>query len=171
MASVASCSFDYSEGAVESERTEEIPQVEVLNVRMVVDRENRLELTADRVATFRERRVQEFEMLSFREFGPDGEIRVEGTADGGTLDLDTEDVELRGTVRFYSRVEEAQLESSYLSWNNADRILEGRPDGVVTIVRDDGSHVEGRGLRLDGRRSRVELTGGLQGEFFTGEDE
>jgi LPS export ABC transporter protein LptC len=166
-----SCSFDYSSGQVEATRTEEIPQVELVNVRTVVERDNRLELNARRVATYRDRRVQEFEELTFREFGPAGDIRVEGTAEAGTMDLDTEDVELLGTVRFYSRTEEARLKSSFLQWDNASRVLVGRPDGTVSIIRDDGSWVEGEGLRLDGRRNKLELTGGLTGEFVSGKDE
>lgn len=165
----ASCSFDYSTAQVEADRTKEVPQVELIRVRMVVERDNRLEMTAGRVATYRDRRVQEFEDLSFREFGPGGDIRLEGTAEAGIMNLDTEDVELLGTVEFYSRTEEAKLESSFLYWNNADRVLEGRPDGTVRIIRDDGSWVEGEGLRLDGRRNKVELTGGLSGEFVTRE--
>lgn len=165
-----SCTFDYTGSTVEAERSEEIPQVEVLNVRMVVERDNRLELTAARIATFRERRRQEFEDLYFEEYGPDGLIRVEGYAERGYLHLDSEDVELLGTVRFYSRTEETQFESSFLQWENADRILRGEPDGSVYILKDDGSWVEGTGLRLDGRRSSVELTGGFEGEFFTNGD-
>jgi LPS export ABC transporter protein LptC len=167
---VVSCSFDYSDAAVEASRTEEIPQVEITNARMVVQRENRLELTAARIATYRDRRVQEFSDLVFREYGPDGHIRLEGFADEGTLFLDSEDVELLGTVRFYSQVEGARLESSFLYWDNADRVLRGEPDGAVRIVRDDGSLVEGAGLRVDGRRNSVELTSGVSG-VYVGEDE
>ncbi|TVR67972.1 MAG: hypothetical protein EA427_11900 [Spirochaetaceae bacterium] len=165
-----SCTFDYSAAGVEAGRTEEIPQVELFNVRMVVERDNRLELSAGRVATYRDRREQEFVDLTFREYGPGGDIRVEGWAEAGAMDLDTEDVELLGTVWFYSLTEETRLESSYLFWDQAERILVGKPDGSVLVVRDDGSWVEGSGLRLDGRRNRLELTGGLQGEFTGGGD-
>ena len=165
-----SCTFDYSDAAVEARRTEEIPQVEIINARMVVQRDNRLELTASRIATYRDRRVQEFSDLVFREYGPDGSIRLEGIADAGTLYLDSEDVELLGTVHFYSQVEGARLESSFLYWDNADRILRSEPDGSVRILRDDGSLVEGAGLRVDGRRNSVELTDGVSG-IYVGEDE
>lgn len=163
---LVSCTFDYSAARVEAERTEEIPQVELINVRMVVERDNRLEIAAGRMATFRDRREQEFEDLTFREYGPGGEIRVEGFAEEGTMNLDTEDVELRGTVWFYSLTEETRLESSYLFWDQAERVLVGKPDGSVSVLRDDGSWVEGAGLRLDGRRNLLELQQGLQGEYF-----
>lgn len=166
---LAACTFDYSESRVEARDREELPQLEVLNVRMVVERDNRLELTAARIATFDNRRVQEFREVQFREFGPDGEIRLEGTAESGVLFLDSEDIELHGTVEFYSQPEGARLESSFLYWDQADRILRGEPDGSVSILRDDGSWVLGTGLRLDGRRNSVELTGGLEGEFVSGE--
>lgn len=162
---ITGCTFDYTAGEVESRRREEVPQVELINVRMVVERDNRLELTAERIAVYRERRTQEFSGVFFQEFDTAGELRLEGRAERGVLDLDTEDVELFGEIRFYSRPDEAALESSFLSWNNADRILAGEPDGEVLIRRDDGSWVQGAGVRVDGRRNRVEFTGGLTGEF------
>ncbi len=159
------CTFDYSDSQVESRQRGEQPQLELLDVRMVVERDTRLELTASRIAVYQQRRTQEFEDLIFREFDTAGEIRLEGRAAAGSLDLDTEDVQLFGEVVFYSSVEGAELVSSFLSWENAERVLRGEPDGVVRILRDDGSWVEGRGVRVDGRRNVVEFTQGLEGEF------
>lgn len=162
---LSGCTFDYTDGQVESRRTEETPQLELLNVRMVVERENRLELSAERIAIYRERRTQEFRKLSFREFDATGTIRLEGYADGGVMNIDTEDVELLGEVRLISTVENAEMESAFLSWDSAARVLRGAPDQEVRIHRDDGSWVEGRGLRVDGRRNLVEFEEGFRGEF------
>jgi len=162
---LASCTFDYTDGQLESRRTAETPQLELLNVRMVVERDNRLELSADRIAIYRERRTQEFQGISFREFDATGAVRLEGYADGGVMDIDTEDVELLGEVRLVSTVEGAEMESAFLSWDNADRVLRGATDQEVRIRRNDGSWVEGRGLRVDGRRNQVEFMEGFRGEF------
>jgi LPS export ABC transporter protein LptC len=161
----SACSFDYTAARVEADGNRSRPEVELLQVRMVVQRETRLELSAARIATYEERREQEFELLVFREFGSDGQLRLEGEAEAGVMNLDTEDVELLGTVRFFSRVEEAVLESSSLSWRNADRLLLGDPEETVTIRRDDGSWVHGQGIRVDGRRNQVAFENGLEGEF------
>ena len=162
---LAGCSFDYTGADIEGERDASIPQVEIENARMVIERDTRIELTADRIASYPEERLQRFEGLRFTEYGPDGSVRVSGEAERGILYLDTEDVELRGTIRFYSQVEEAELESAYLYWENRTRVLRGQEDETVYIRRDDGSEVEGAGLRVDGRRNEVELTAGVRGVF------
>lgn len=166
---LSGCTFDYSDAQVERDGEEKIPQVELINVTMVVERENRLELTASRIASFPAEKYQEFTDLRFREYGPEGDLRLEGYADSGVMALDTENVELRGEVRFVSRVEDATIESDFLFWDADARILTGTEDGVVRMERDDGSWVEGRGLAVDGRRNSVSFSGGVEGVFRTEE--
>lgn len=162
---VLSCSFDYGDATVEGERRAEVPQVEIFNAVSVVVRENRLELRADRIATYPERRLQEMEGLEFREYGPGGDLRLEGSAEYAELNLDTEDIELRGSIRLYSQVEGARLESEFLRWEAEARVLVGRTEDRVLIVRDDGSYAAGGGLFVDGRRNAVLLTEGVEGAF------
>lgn len=168
---IVSCSFDYQEGMVESETRTGIPQVEVLDVRMVIVRENRVELTADRIATYPEEGIQEFSNMEFREYGPDGSVRIEGSATGGVLYLDTEDIELRGTVRIVSIGDDALLESEFLYWQNADRVLRSNGDETVLIEKGDGTRLEGGGLRMDGRRNVVEFKNGVAGVYYGEESE
>ncbi len=168
---MAGCTFDYDEATVETEGQPGVPQTEVIDVRMVVVRENRLELTARRIATFPDEGVQEFEEMTFQEFGPQGDLRLAGSAEGGTLHLDSEDVELRGEVRLTSTEDDAVLESDFLYWDNAGRILSSRDGGVVSVGRGDGSRISGAGLRLDGRRNVVEFENGVQGTYVSEEEE
>ncbi len=167
---INSCSFDYSDAEVEGERNESVPQVEIENARMVIERDNRLELTAAWIASFPEERIQRFRDLRFTEYGPDGDVRVSGEADEGILYFDTEDVELRGSIRFYSRIEEAELSTEFLYWENDARILRGDDDETVHILRDDGSELSGAGLTVDGRRNSVELSAGVRGVFRTDDE-
>jgi LPS export ABC transporter protein LptC len=162
---LAGCTFDYSGAQVERDEEEKIPQVELINVMMVVERDNRLELTASRIASYPAEKYQEFTDLRFREFGPEGDLRLEGAADSGVMALDTEDVELRGEVRFFSQVEDATIESEFLFWDADARIMTGTEDGVVRLEGEDGSWVEGRGLAVDGRRNSVTFSGGVEGVF------
>jgi len=166
----SACTFDYGPAQVEDTAPGPVPQVELVDVQMVVERDNRLELTAGRIASYPEEGYQEFTDLRFREFGPDGDLRLEGQADSGILYLDTENVELRGTVRFYSTVEEATIESEFLSWNADARVLTAPGERPVTLVRDDGSRVEGRGMTVDGRRNSVTFSAGVEGVFNDGTD-
>ncbi|MFW5694506.1 MAG: LPS export ABC transporter periplasmic protein LptC [Alkalispirochaeta sp.] len=165
------CTFDYSGAEVERDGQERIPQVELVDVEMVIERSNRLELSAARIASYPEEGYQELRDVRFSEFGPDGALRLEGRADEGRLDLDTEDVELRGDVSFYSTVEEASIESAFLYWSAETRVLSSSEDAPVVIAREDGSRVEGRGMEVDGRRNSVTFSRGVQGVYRDGSDE
>lgn len=159
------CTFDYGDGTVEADDTHELPQVEIHDVRMVIVRNNRVELNASRIASYREEGVQRFNDILFREYGPDGELRLEGSADSGILYLDTEDVELQGTVQLFSRVEDGRIESEFLYWEDAARVLRGDDAGRVQLRRDDGTEIAGEGLYLDGRRNTIEFRGGVRGVY------
>lgn len=166
-----SCSFDYSDAQVEREPGAPIPQVEILGAQMVIERNNRLVLRASRLASFPDEGYQEFTGLHFSEYGPDGDVRLEGQADAGVLELDTENVELRGTVRFYSTVEEAEIKSEFLSWDSEARILVGPAEGEVELRSDAGSRFRGRGMVLDGRRNSLSFENGVDGVYRSREAE
>lgn len=161
------CSFDYDGDTAETGEGE-IPQIELYGVTMYVSRDTNLELRADHIATYQSRRIQEMESVSFREFGPDGELRVEGFADFATLNLDNENVELSGNIRFLSTVEDAEVESEYLFWNNDERVLSAQGE-VVRLRRNDGSEILGTGLELDGRRNSLRFSSGVSGSYIVGE--
>lgn len=163
--SLAGCTFDYSAATVGGGDAQPLPQVELQNVTMVIERTNRLELTAQRIASFPREGYQTFEELSFREFAPDGELRLEGSAEHGTLSFETENIELEGSVRFRSLIEDATLTSEFLLWNQDARELTGTREGTVTVERSDGSRIEGSGFRVDGRRNELEFTGGVRGTY------
>ncbi|MDA3951454.1 MAG: LPS export ABC transporter periplasmic protein LptC [Spirochaeta sp.] len=167
---MTACTFDYGDGTVEADDSHELPQVEILDVRMVIVRDNRVELNASRIASYQEEGIQEFNDILFREYGPDGDLRLEGSADSGILYLDTEDVELLGTVQLFSRVEDGRIESDFLYWENATRVLRGDEVGPVHLRRDDGTEIEGRGLYLDGRRNTLEFRSGVRGTYRSEND-
>ncbi|MFW5827707.1 MAG: LPS export ABC transporter periplasmic protein LptC [Alkalispirochaeta sp.] len=168
---LSGCSFDYSGASVERDSQERIPQVELVDVDMVIERNNQLHLSASRIASYPDEGYQELQDVRFSEFGPDGELRLEGRADQARLDLNTEDVELRGNVSFYSTVEDATIESSSLYWEAEGRILTSAENDRVLLEREDGSRVEGRGMEVDGRRNSVTFSRGVQGVYQDGSEE
>ncbi len=163
------CTFEYGDPSGDSELERSPPQIEIYGVEMVISRANRIEISADHVATYAEEEIQEIRGLTFREYDPGGELRVEGSADRATLHLDTEDIQLEGTIRFRSSIEDALVESEFLYWNNDSRVLTAEGN-EVTLYRDDGSRITGRGLILDGRRNSVRFTGGVRGSYVAGEE-
>lgn len=169
-AALAACTFDYEEGAVEARDDGGVPQVVIHDARMVIVRDNRVELTADRIASYPDENVQRFEGIAFREYGPDGELRLEGSAGGGLIYLDTEDIELSGGVTIWSAVEDGSVESERLFWDADGSILRTGDEGFVTLRRSDGTWIEAGGIRVDGRRNRIEFHDGVQGAYRSSDE-
>lgn len=167
---LVSCSFNYDEGAIEAEENTGLPQVEVISARMVVVRDNRVELIADRIASYPDEGVQRFSGVTFREYGPEGEIRFEGHADEVLVYLDSEDIELTGEVRIVSYVEDGTVDTDYLYWESEGRVLRNDTGSTVTVFRENGTVVEGSGLYVDGRRNTIEFRDGVSGVYYNREE-
>lgn len=164
------CSFDYSDAELAEERSQEIPQIELYGVRTQISRDTTLRLQAVHVATYPERDLQIMENVTFQEFGRDGDLRLEGEAELATLYLDTENVRLEGTIKFHSTIEDAEVESEFLYWDNDARTLSSE-GSEVNFRRSDGSELNGNGMILDGRRNSVGFSSGVRGSYIVGEEE
>ena len=162
------CSFDYSDAQVEGENSSEVATIELNAVTMVLIRDNTIKLTADRVATFSGDGTQRMDGLKFREYGPTGDLRIEGEAETAVLYIESEDVELSGEVIVYSTSEETLLSSQFLRWESEPRTLSGTDSGVVTIEQSDGSAIRGKGMVVDGRRNSVRFDSEVEGVYATG---
>ena len=165
IAFAVSCSFDYSSSELADALDDDLPQAEMLNAIIVVERDTVLEMKIDRLSSFDKQGFDELVGVEFREYGHDGEIRVEGSAERGRRFFDTNDVEFTGFVRIYSRVDEAELRTRYLYWDDERKFLLGSEDDMVTIRKDDGSWVQGIGLKVNGKQNLVEMTAGVDGVF------
>ena len=164
------CSFDYSAAQLAEQRAEEIPQVEIFNVRTEIHRDTLIRLQAERVSIYPEQDIQLMKAVSFQEYDSSGELRLEGQAEEATLYLDTDNVLLQGTIRFLSTVEDAEVESEYLFWDSEAKILTS--EGTeVELSRSDGSTLSGTGMVVDGRRNSVSFSSSVRGSYIVGNEE
>lgn len=151
------------------EISEEVPTTRLVNAEITAIRDGTLVVTAGLLESYPKQDRQILEEITFLERGPDGEIRLEGRASRAVHHLDTDDIELQGEIYFHSAVEEASIESEFLYWDEEANILRSEPDGEVRLSEEDGTSIEGRGFRADGRRRTVSFAGGVEGVIVTGE--
>ena len=167
----SACALDYEEGRVADEIAEEVPTTRLVNAEITAVREGTLVVTAGLLESYPKQDRQILEEITFRERGPDGEIRLEGRASRAVHHLAGDDIELQGEIYFYSAVEEASIESEFLYWEEEASILRSEPDGTVRLTEEDGTSIEGRGFRADGRRRTVFFDHGVEGTIVTEEAE
>lgn len=166
------CSLDYDQVRVAEEISEDVPETIIYDFTHTVVRNGRraFSIRADASQSFPDRNEQLMDGIYFVEFDTDEEVVTEGVADRAVLYTETENVEIYGSIEFYTKREESGLSADYLYWNNEDRVLTSDPDAPVTLERDDGSQVEGVGFRADMKYKTMSFDRDVSGVYVT-EDE
>jgi LPS export ABC transporter protein LptC len=162
---LVSCRLDYGQQQLVDELDEDVPETVLTEVRHTVVRDGspRFRILADRAETFTERKRQYLHEVEFSELSPDGTLVTSGTADYAEYQMDTEDVELTGNLRFFSEEEQAWLTAEYLYWDSDSRRLTSQSSRPVTVNRTDGTRITGRGFVAEMSRSSIYFQGGVSG--------
>lgn len=166
-----SCSLDYGETDLATEISEDTPDTILYNVTHTIVRDGRPRfiVEAERAETYSGRKRQYLSQVQFSELAEDGSIVTDGTARFAEYQVDTEDVELSGELRFFSAEEDAWLTAEYLYWDSEDRLLSSRNEEPVSVARGDGTLVRGRGFVAEMGRSIIRFDAGVSGTLI--EDE
>lgn len=166
---LGACSLDYRPAQVDSERLESVPETVLVEAQLVIVRSEsrRFQVRAARVEHYPERKQQTFDRFEFRESDAEGRPLSIGSADRAVYYTDSDDVEMSGTIRFYSEQQEAGIYADWLYWDDGERLLSGAPDGFVRVERDGGSTISGYGFRADMRSSTVEFAEQVTGTLVT----
>jgi LPS export ABC transporter protein LptC len=162
---LASCRLDYGQQQLVDELDEDIPETVLHDVRHTIVRDGapRFRIIADSAETFTERKRQYLSQVHFSEFSPDGSLITTGTADNAEYQIDTEDVELTGNLRFFSEEEQAWLTAEYLYWDSGSRRLTSQPAQPVTVSKTDGTRITGRGFVAEMSHASIYFQRGVSG--------
>lgn len=168
-----SCSFNYSEAEMAEGLSEEVPNSIIRSYRFVDVRSGRssFEVYADEARMYHKAHHTRLTNLFFREIAPDGEVVTEGEAEAATIFTQTDNVEMHGKIRFSGAARESTIVTDYLFWNNAERVLRGKPDHQVTILKSDGTRIEGKGFIADAASQQIEFSQKVDGVYVQEGDE
>ncbi|HEY9594677.1 MAG TPA: LPS export ABC transporter periplasmic protein LptC [Spirochaetia bacterium] len=166
------CSLDYS-AATEEEAKDTIPDTVAINVVHKVHRNGQLQLQmqASRAETYNGKKVTVLQDVKFTELDDKGAAATEGSARRIVYHTDTEDAEITGGVHVHSATEKGDVTADSLSWKNDPRELTAPPEEVVTLHKDDGTTLSGRGFKGDFRRRELVFSGPVQGVYVSKDDE
>jgi LPS export ABC transporter protein LptC len=169
---VAGCSLDYQEAAGEEKAAEGIPDTVARGLVHKIHRNGRLsmELEAERAETYGAAAKTILTDAHFIEYDDKGEKATEGRARRVVYHTDTENAEISGTVRVHSASEKGDVSAETLAWANKEKRLTAPPDERVTIRKDDGTSISGRGFVGDFRTRQVTFSGPVQGTYVWKEE-
>jgi LPS export ABC transporter protein LptC len=169
---VAGCSLDYQEAAAEEKAAEGIPDTVALGLVHKIHKNGRLsmELEAARAETYGAAAKTILTDAHFTEFDDKGGKATEGRAHKVVYHTDTENAEISGMVHVHSASEKGAVSADSLSWANKEKRLTAPPDERVSIRKDDGTSISGRGFVGDFRTRQVTFSGPVQGIYVWQEE-
>ena len=169
---VGSCSFNYTNAEMADDLSEEVPNSIVRSYRFVDVRSGRssFEVYAAEARMYHKAHHTRLTNLFFREISPAGEVVTEGQAEQATIFTQTDNVEMHGEIRFSGAAQESTIFTDYLFWNNEERILKGKPDHTVTILKSDGTRIEGKGFIADAASQQIEFVQKVDGVYVQESD-
>jgi len=116
-------------------------------------------------------RVWAAEQVTFMEYAEDGTIELEGEAGLLLLDDDEGVYTLGNDTEFFVRDDGIRMRASDLQWVKKLHRLCGPENGVVEIIKDDGSTVRGTGFFADTLSRSYFFSDNFSGVIVTSSDD
>lgn len=164
-----SCTFNYKQSDIAEDLDESKPDIVMEDVTLSFVRGTTVVMKAKKIELFSKRKIQEMSTVTFKEVANNGEVRMEGKAKKAFIETDTHNITIVGEFDARSHQDEAAIKTSYLTWNDAQRQIEGSPTELVTVTRDDESEISGYGFIANAKKRSLSLTKHVQGKLTVDE--
>lgn len=167
------CTFDYEEARMAEDLSETVPETvlhEFTQVRMYKG-VPQYRVYGSKAETYGKKKETVAEDVLFQEFDDEGQVVTEGSADRITYFTESENAELTGNLDFYSADEEAGIEGEYLYWNDEKQTLAGRPEERISMEKNDGSAISGRGFTAEISEKAIRFSDAVEGVWVDEEEE
>lgn len=168
------CSFDYSAAVLDDELRDDTPNSSMVDFdHSIVENDKVIfRVMAAKAELFEAKKEILLRDAYFIEYDQtSSEPITVGQAKRVRFYTESQNAELSDYLYFYSKRNEASLESGYLFWDNDKKTLEARRDKLVTIKKDDGSNIRGEGFAADLRTRSFSFYGRTDALIVTTEEE
>jgi len=164
---LAACSIDYGTAGAEEKAAEGVPDTVAVDLLHRVHKDGHLsvELFASKAVSFNDKNETVLTNARFATYDDKGEKSTDGQARTVVYHTDTENAEISGGVRVHSATEKGDVSADALYWENKTKKLTAPIGEQVTIRKDDGSSLSGRGFSGDFSRRQLSFTGPVQGTY------
>ncbi|MCL2294879.1 MAG: LPS export ABC transporter periplasmic protein LptC [Spirochaetes bacterium] len=164
-----SCSFDYRAAMLADEIGAGTPNAIIINLEETVVRRGVVayRLRADRAEVFERDNLTVFTNIGFTEYTRRGEIATQGEVGHANFFSDTENMEFYDLFRIESLQQGYFITGETIFWDGRNRTLAADFDQKVTIGREDGSFIRGRGFSAGASDNSFKFEGGVEGVFVS----
>jgi hypothetical protein len=169
----ASCSHDYKGTIIDEEISEKIPNVVMVNFKEVSVRKGKIAyiVKAKRAEMFDKQNLTSVKDLQFYEYGSDNSLAAEGEVSAADFYTDSENIVFKESFRIYSAAEEYYINGTNISWNNAEKKLVADDEDEVTIGKDSGSFIKGKGFYSYASDKSFGFTKGVEGHYIADDED
>jgi LPS export ABC transporter protein LptC len=168
---LTACSFDYGDGASETEGQPDIVMNDVEYVR-VRDGYPVVRFRAEEAKRFEEKQTMELDQFNFEQFETHAEtVSATGNAGIASIELESGNIHMKDGVRVDVESEDLSIATSMLEWQDKERVLSTGEAERVDIQRSDGTTFTGWGFSADARRRTWEFKNGVEGTYVEKDDE
>lgn len=153
-----SCSFAPQEG-LGTGRPAEFPDMLLTDARYLLGMEGSdpILIEAKEIEIYREAQQAYITDAQFSQQDDGGETIFSGTFGMALVDTKTNDMKLSGSVSIRNLRERFSIEADNLDWNHAKQTVDGGPDTLVTIIRQEHDILKGTGFHGDFATSTFEF--------------
>ncbi|MCL2480361.1 MAG: LPS export ABC transporter periplasmic protein LptC [Spirochaetaceae bacterium] len=166
------CSFDYKEAMVDEEISGGTPNAIVINLEETVVKRGTIaySLKAERAEAYDKKKLTVFTNIQFVEYDKTGETATEGEVGNASYYSNTENMEFDKSFRIESLQQGYYIEGDSMSWDGKEKILASDFEKEITIGKENGSYIMGRGFNSKASNNSFNFEGGVKG-FYVSEDE
>ena len=167
-----SCSFDYKEAMVDEEISGGTPNAVIINLEETVIKKGIIShsLKAEKAAAYDKKNLTVFTNIQFTEYDKTGEIATEGEVGNASFYSDTENIELEKSFRVESLQQGYYIKGQSMFWDGEAKVLTSDFENEITIGKEDGSYITGKGFNSKASNNSFAFEGGIQGVYVS-EDE
>jgi hypothetical protein len=159
----AACSLSPEQAALV--RSVELPDLALTNATYVLDRgeDHPMYIVAGYIALFDQTHKALATSVTFTQRDDQGSVVLQGSADEATVDLQSYDAQLRGSVTVEKIDQQLLIEAQELQWVHEQQLLlsEGREEVLITY--EGNKRVRGTGLSVELATSNVTFERVLEG--------
>ncbi len=160
---LVSCIFNEEDGTPRAEKLAHPDIVlEKAEYMLAQGNGNPIMLSGERIVFYSSDHRAELESFSFYQTGDDGEIRIEGQADRGTVNTENETIRLEGNVMLKEISENLEIhaDQAFIDSRNQEITAQG-----PVSVRSGGGNFRGTGFSGDMKTKRYSFSSIEQGEL------
>lgn len=168
-----SCSFDYRGVILDEELSGNVPDAVLINFSEVSVKKGQKAyvVSAERAEVYNRKNLTVFTSLDFTEYDSGGSIATEGNAAKAGFYSDTENIEFSESFSLSSLQQGYSIKGEAVYWDGNNRTLSGSREKEITIGKDNGSFISGRGFRAFSSSRSFGFDYGAEGKFVAEDEE